>query len=120
MSKIPSDHMDALADIGGKTPALAWFAFAPVTGSPVLTGFFVDAMGRQTGNRITPYTISAAVNFATAVVTIPANAIGFIGTLSGAVYYNLSANSDGTRVQDPASGDPQLAATNLLQLGRVG
>jgi hypothetical protein len=123
MGLIPSEVADEIVDINGKPGPMSCYAFTSVSGAAVsLTGYFVDSFGRQVGSRITPYAITTAVSFITACGgTIPPSAHGFEGTISAALYYNKSVNAtNNSIVQSPAAGDPQFAATNLFQLGRVG
>jgi hypothetical protein len=122
MGLIPSEVADEIVDINGKPGPMSCYAFTSVSGTSTLTGFFIDSFGRQVGNRITPYAITTAVSFITACGgTIPPSAHGFEGTISAALYYNKSVlSTNNSIVQNPASGDPQFAATNLFQLGRVG
>jgi hypothetical protein len=136
MAKNPAGN---IIDIGSTVSDLDHYYFLGVSGAVTMTGFFVDVNGdraRKADGTLSPSftgTIPAAnpgvtdgVSFATVAVLAgktAANypsACGWIGTLSGAVYFDIQSSgvADADFKTNPTRY-AQISAGNLKTLSRV-
>ena len=109
---------DMIVDIGSHTPDLTCYSFAAQSGTVTLTGFYTTIYGAQLGNRVT-YSITTSTDFTALANPIPTGAAGFIGTLSGPLWMNLSGTILGTNFQTPNSSDISVPA-GFITFGKVG
>ena len=85
-------------------------------GTSTLTGYFINNMGLQVSPLVTAAITTTPVGFSTiAGGTIPATAVGFIGSLSGS---NLAFARAGT-TYTPTSSYPQIVAAAYITFGQV-
>lgn len=109
-------------------PALSTYAFASVSGTATMSGYFVDSTGAQ-ATALQSYSITSATsltalyntaNSITSGTPLPSNFVGFRGSLSGsAVYLGNGATPTGTLTYSPGAGYPQIATQNYFTIGRV-
>lgn len=113
-----------LSDLTGLTPALWRYVFVRTGGvSATISGYFVDLKGAQIGNSITGSITAAQTSFADlAGGSLPADAVGFIGVLSGAsVYVGLSNNAANAKSgETPNANYPVVATSTYVTFGRTG
>lgn len=115
-----------IIDIGGGTPSITSYWFLGVAVATTLTGYFIDEYGTRIS---TPQSLTIPlagtgnpVNLQSITGGCPINAIGFVGTLAGAVYMDVSNESD---TEFPAAFNtgyasfPQQQATGNFAIGRV-
>lgn len=116
----------ALGYISNEIPRLDAYYFLGDAGAVTLKGIYIRGDGKQTGIAVsTSIPLADAVNNPVQVGTsIPTDAIGFIGNLSGAVRMglNLGATSDTALFNDLKANYanyPLVAAGNALNFGSV-
>lgn len=116
----------AIGYISNEIPRLDAYYFLGDAGAVTLKGIYIRGDGKQTGIAVsTSILIGDTVNNPVQVGTsIPADAVGFIGNLSGAVRMglNLGSTNDATLFADLKANYanyPLVAAGNALNFGSV-
>lgn len=114
-----------LCDVGGHIPPLSSYWFLGVAGDVTIAGYYVDVFGDRTGDSFTGTINGDAGEDPTCfsdIQAIPQDATGFLGTLSGAVWMDLSKQTGSERPPDFKANRTQfvqVAASNSVRLGRV-
>jgi hypothetical protein len=127
-----------IIDVAAKVSDLDAYYFLGVSGAVTMTGFFVDANGHRARKADGSLSVafsgsipqgsggSDGVTFASiaglsgSLAANCPNAVGWIGTLSGAVYMDIQdSGTPSGDFKSNASRYPQLSSSNLKTLARV-
>jgi hypothetical protein len=123
----PRNHSSGmLVEISAAPSPIESYAFLAVSADVVISGFFVDIMGRQCSAAFAiTATSGAAVSFQSSGIFIPQDASGFVGkTAGGDLYFNTGCALDGTLSDAyPVNANCPIIAVavagNSMYLGRV-
>jgi len=119
-----------ISDISGGNPELKTLVMSAVSGTSIITGFFVDARGDQLGQAVT-INITTATTLESVLTTQQksdsgwdtGNAVGLIGRLSGsAMYIGTGGDASDGSVRSGMSTTttyPEVPTSEYFTLGRV-
>ena len=112
--------------VSAEVPAIEWYYLLGDAGAVTAKGYFVRSDGKQTGASVnTAIPLADGVNNPVQLATsIPTDAVGFIGNLSGGVRWGLNygATNDAALFADLKANYanyPLVAAGNSLSFGAV-
>lgn len=114
---------DTFAQNNSLAPALSNYTFVGASGSPVMSGMFLDKNGNRTGAMFSASVSSGALSTFGSVfgAAIPSDAVGVIFDITGDVLFALLDASGNAPALATVQADGLLwaSANNPFSLGRV-
>lgn len=110
----------SIVDTIAECPPLGSYRFLSTSGTLTVTGFFVNALGNQTGSSFsgTVNTSEAETWADISAAALPDDAIGFRGSFSVAAYYALDPTGE-TDFEANPTNYPRIPASSDVRIGRV-